>query len=137
MIKIKKLDWIKIIDYIQSALPNEACGLLAGHNGTVSDIYLIKNVDENPRIHYMLDPQGQFLAMKDMRNKNTDMLAIFHSHPESPAYPSPTDIALACHPETYYIIISLKEREQPEPHAFKIINGTITEFPIQIESDII
>ena len=133
MIKIKQELWNQIIEHLQKGWPNEACGILGGKNGVVTDIYPIPNIDENPKVRYLIDPKGQFLAIKDIRTKGTQMTAIFHSHPESPAYPSITDVGLAFYPEAYYIIISLKDRKNPDAHAYKINNGNIIEYPIIIE----
>lgn len=133
MVKISKKIWTHVIQHLQSGLPNEACGILGGKNGIVTEIYPTTNIDENPRVRYLIDPKGQFGAIKDMRKKGIEMVAIFHSHPESQAYPSVTDVGLAYYPEAYYIIVSLKDKTNPDAHAFRIIDGKIEEHPIIIE----
>ncbi len=133
MVKIKKKDWEKVIAHLNKGLPNEACGILGGKDGMVTDTYFIDNIDDTPKVRYLMNPKGQFAAIKDMRKKGVDMVAIFHSHPESPAYPSITDVGLAYYPEAYYIIVSLKDRTNPDAHAFRIIDGKIEEYPIVIE----
>jgi proteasome lid subunit RPN8/RPN11 len=133
VLKIGKEIWEKMMEHLRSGWPEEACGILGGTDSLATEVYPIKNVDENPRVRYLIEPQGQFAAFKDMRKKGLEMVAIFHSHPESPAYPSVTDVGLAYYQEAYYIIVSLKDREKPDAHAFKIIDNKIVEYPIVIE----
>jgi len=47
-------------------------------------------------------------AMTNMRDNRLELLAIYHSHPRTEAYPSATDIRLAYYPDSSYLIISLK-----------------------------
>jgi proteasome lid subunit RPN8/RPN11 len=108
----------QIILQAQKDLPNEACGYLAGKNGIVTKAYAIKNIDQSHE-HFSFDPEEQFAAIKDMRKENLVVIAVYHSHPETPARPSKEDIKLAYDPEIYYLIISLAG-EVPEIKSFKI-----------------
>ena len=56
-----------------------------------------------------------------------EIVAIYHSHPESPAYPSATDVELAFWPEAVYLICSLADPSQPTIRAFRIRDGAIAE----------
>lgn len=111
--------------------PNEACGILAGRNGEVSKIYKMTNIENSP-VTYMLDSKEQFRVMKDMRENTLSMLAIFHSHPSSAAYPSAKDVSLAFYEDAVYIIISLMEKE-PVVKGFLIKEGEIKEVEIIIK----
>ena len=57
---------------MQKGLPNEACGLLGGYvegdKRVVTDVYLLRNVDES-REHFSMDPAEQLAAIKDIRQK--------------------------------------------------------------------
>jgi proteasome lid subunit RPN8/RPN11 len=55
------------------------------------------------------------------------MLAIYHSHPHTVAYPSSTDVGLAYYSDSRYIIISLENRDRPQVNAFRIVEGKITQ----------
>lgn len=116
--KIPKDIYEQIILQAQKDLPNEACGYLAGKNGIVTKAYAIKNIDQSHE-HFSFDPEEQFAAIKDMRKENLVAIAVYHSHPETPARPSKEDIKLAYDPEIYYLIISLAG-EAPEIKSFKI-----------------
>ncbi|MBI4689660.1 MAG: M67 family metallopeptidase [Nitrospirae bacterium] len=88
----EKLD--EIIVFCRNAYPNEACGILAGRGNKVRKVYAITNIENSP-VSYFMDSREQFKIMKDIRENNLSMLAIFHSHPSSPAYPSGKDVSLA------------------------------------------
>ncbi|MEW6162985.1 MAG: M67 family metallopeptidase [Nitrospirota bacterium] len=108
----------EIISHCKEVYPNEACGILAGKEGVVQKVYKMRNIEDSP-VSYMVDSKEQFAAMKEMRKEGLEMLAIYHSHPDSDAYPSPRDIKLAFYPESVYLIVSLINIE-PKIKAFTI-----------------
>jgi proteasome lid subunit RPN8/RPN11 len=63
--------------------------------------------------------------MRRMREAGHQMFGIYHSHPRSKAYPSPTDVKMAFYPEAIYFIISLEPGI--ELRAYRIINLQIEE----------
>ena len=111
-------------------LPNEARGYLAGSDGEVTYSYQLTNVDHSPE-HFSFDPSEQFKAVKDARNKGLQILANYHSHPETPSRPSQEDIRLAYDPEIGYVIISLAAAE-PVVKSFRISNGSATNEDLMI-----
>ena len=138
----------KIIDqmiaHAEAEAPNECCGLLAGKEETVRRIYQIANlpsgdpkvadlnVPSDRRFRYVMDPQAQLQAFKQMRREGDELLAIYHSHPHSAAYPSQTDVRLAFYPESYYLIISLENKKTPDVRAFRIVDQKITEETLNV-----
>lgn len=120
-----------MIAHCKANYPNEACGILAGNGSEVSKIYKMTNIENSP-VTYMLDSKEQFKAMKDMRENNLSMLAIFHSHPSSGAYPSAKDVSLAFYEDCVYIIVSLMEKE-PVAKGFLIKEGNIKEIGLAIK----
>lgn len=143
MLYIPKTIVDKMIAHAQAEAPNECCGLLAGKETVVSQIYRIGNlpadnsaiadlkVPPDRRFRYVMDPREQLQAFKEMRKSGTELLVIYHSHPHSPAYPSATDVRLAFYTDAYYVIISL-EKEMPEVRAYRIADQQITEAPIKL-----
>ena len=119
-----------IIDFARNKLPIEACGYLAGTDGVISHWYGLTNIDNSPE-HFSFDPKEQFATVKDARSKGLQLLANFHSHPETPARPSQEDIRLAFDPNILYFIISFAA-EKPDVKAFKIVNGVVEHIEIQI-----
>lgn len=114
-----------MLAHCKTCYPNEACGILAGRDDEVSAIFKMTNI-ENSTVTYMMDSKEQFQAMKDMRENNLSMLAIFHSHPSSAAYPSERDVSLAFYDNCVYIIISLLDKE-PVVMAYSIKERDINE----------
>jgi proteasome lid subunit RPN8/RPN11 len=126
-----------IIAHAKTESPNECCGLLAGRGGIATVCYPIENLPSDagelvdlelpPERHlrYVMDPQGQLLAFKEMRLEGTELLAIYHSHPHTPAYPSGTDVRLAFS-DVHYLIVSLASHI-PTVRAFLIRDGKVSE----------
>ena len=122
----------EVIAQALEGMPLEVCGILAGKENRVEKLYKMTNTDES-NIHYTMDPAEQFAAIKDMRAAGIKMLAIYHSHPETPARLSEEDIRLANTPDVVYIIISLAE-QRPVIKGFNVEDSKVTEVQIMIES---
>jgi len=112
--------------------PYECCGLLAGANGVVTQMYRIKNIvamdgaeklssfdpakashlerlspAERAEIAFVMDMQDFSAAKKDIRNKGLELQVVYHSHPHDPARPSVTDIKIASDYEEIWPKINL------------------------------
>lgn len=123
-------------------LPNEACGLLArfGHepaNGATA-FYPIRNGNQSPTT-FTLDPHDHIAAENDADSQGLEICGVMHSHPESEARPSPTDVAAITRfdPAGNWanVIVSLRD-DEPEVRAFRIIDGEIIELTIEVGGDI-
>lgn len=123
--------------------PHETCGMIGGKNGRALKIYPIQNVAENRVKNYLMDGVAQIRAMQDMDDNEYDIVSIYHSHPVTRAYPSPTDVRDAYDPDlqepTYpgavYIILTLMNPEAPEAHGYLLDRNAITEIPLTIVND--
>ncbi|HXX56856.1 MAG TPA: M67 family metallopeptidase [Thermodesulfovibrionales bacterium] len=123
----------ELVAHCRQGYPNEACGILAGRESVISRIYRTTNTEKSP-VSYLMDPSEQFRVMKDMRENDLAMVAIFHSHPSSPAEPSGRDVALAFYDDTIYLIVSLMEQE-PVVRAFSIREGKIAEVALSVKGE--
>lgn len=112
--------------------PVEACGLLAGTDSTIIKHYEMTNVDAS-REHFSLDVREQFAAAKDMRAAGLEMLAVYHSHPETPARMSQEDLRLALTPGIIYVIVSLAVPDRPDVKGFRVENGQPIEERIMVQ----
>lgn len=112
--------------------PNEACGLLAGKDGVATKIFQMTNAEHSPVI-YRMEPAEQLRVFNEMDEAGLDLVAIYHSHTRSPAYPSSTDVQLAYYPEAVYLIVSLRDRDHPELRGFKILDGKVEEVEFAYE----
>jgi len=115
----------ELIDAAKSASPLEACGLLAGKGGRAVKFFPLTNTDESSE-HYSMLPEEQFAAVRSMRAEGLQMLAIWHSHPETPARMSEEDLRLAYTPNVLYTITSLANPHQPATSSFEVTNGSAT-----------
>ncbi|MGE4170157.1 MAG: Mov34/MPN/PAD-1 family protein [Candidatus Margulisiibacteriota bacterium] len=100
----------EIVAHAKAGLPNETCGYLAGQNDTITTFYPMTNVDASPE-HFSFDPKEQFAAIKQARAAGLQVMAVYHSHPESPARLSEEDLRLLNDPNMVYIIVSLMNPE--------------------------
>ena len=124
MLHIPKNIHDDMIAHAGEGFPLEVCGILGGAGDTVSAIYRMTNTDASNE-HFMMEPKEQFAVIKDLRAKGLVMLAIYHSHPESPARPSEEDIRLALTPDVSYVIISLAVTTVPDIQSYKISSGNV------------
>ncbi|RMG70161.1 MAG: M67 family peptidase [Nitrospirae bacterium] len=119
----------EIIEHAQEGYPEEVCGILAGDDEGINRLFRMTNVEHSP-VSYFMDPKEQFQVMKRMRQEGLKMLAIYHSHPDSQAYPSQKDVSLAYYDDVAYIIVSLAE-DKPVVRAFEIKEGRVRELQIR------
>lgn len=114
--------------------PNkEICGLIGSKSGIPFHCYPIDNIAEQPERQFLLDPEQQIAAMSKMRERNEDLFAIYHSHPDAPAIPSKSDIDMASYPDALYLIISLNTKGVLELRCFKIADNSFSELPLVLE----
>ena len=125
MLQIPKRLYEEILAHCRQEYPKEACGILAGRQAQVEQVYPMANIDESP-ISYQMNPKEQLQVQKAMRAKAQGMVAIYHSHTASDAYPSSVDVSLALYPEVSYVLVSLKDRAKPQMHSYTIQGGLIS-----------
>lgn len=123
--------WRVMLAHGQAEYPLEACGLLGGRNGRVHHLYAVENHLRSP-VRYEMDPLQQIQALLHLEEQQNDLLAIYHTHPQGPETPSPTDIALVTFPEVVYIIVSLARRTNPTVRGFHITPGQLHEVSIRV-----
>ena len=132
MLRISKTLYEEVIAHCQREYPKEACGILAGKSGVVAQAYPMTNVDASP-ISYQMDPKEQLQVMKRLRQSRWEMLAIYHSHTASAAYPSSVDVSLAVYPDVCYVLVSLKDRAHPQMNSYRIEGGVIVRDDLQVQ----
>lgn len=113
-----------MVAHAREGYPLEVCGILGGSDDKVSAIHRMTNTDASNE-HFMMEPREQFAVIKELRAGELSMLAIYHSHPETPARPSEEDIRLALTPMVSYIIVSLADPRQPVVKSYKINQGQV------------
>ena len=131
MIQIPRAIHDDLISHAREGFPLEVCGILGGGGETVTAIYRMTNTDASNE-HFMMAPKEQFAVVKELRAKGLSMLAIYHSHPETPARPSDEDIKLALTPDVSYLIISLADAGIPVVNSYKISSGNVQKESVEV-----
>jgi proteasome lid subunit RPN8/RPN11 len=111
-------------------LPFEACGYLAEQNGIIMIHYEMANTDQAAD-HFSMDPAEQFAVMKDIRNRDMKLRAVYHSHPETSPRPSAEDIRLAYDPHISYVIIGLAGGDR-SVKTYRIRKGRVDQEDLEI-----
>jgi [CysO sulfur-carrier protein]-S-L-cysteine hydrolase len=112
--------------------PNEACGIIAGKDGEAKQVFRAINAEGSP-YRYKVDDKDLFRIYRECSDNDWDFLAIYHSHTASEAYPSLTDVRLAFWPESYYVLVSTKDKANPVVRAYRILDGQISEEPVETD----
>jgi proteasome lid subunit RPN8/RPN11 len=109
----------ELVAHAVADLPNECCGMVAGVGDVARRVIRAANSEGSPFM-YVMDPREQMRIMDDIDDAGQELLAIYHSHTRSAAYPSRTDVELAFFPGTLYLIVSIADREAPVIRAFRL-----------------
>jgi proteasome lid subunit RPN8/RPN11 len=111
-------------EHARAEAPNEACGLIAFRGDTAERYLPGRNTLESPYRFQLQpgDPADFFLEDEGYE------LAVFHSHPETEARPSRTDIAnIGLWEGRPYLILSLAREEL---RGWRIERGEVSEQPL-------
>ncbi|MFB5628774.1 MAG: Mov34/MPN/PAD-1 family protein [Nitrosarchaeum sp.] len=83
-----------LVNHADNEKPNESCAILLGTTNeqktTIKEIILTKNIDESP-VNFTISNEQLIQVYKTAEEKKMEVVGIFHSHPNSEAYPSNTD----------------------------------------------
>jgi len=129
MFAIDRESYQALVDHARAEFPNEACALLAG-DGRVERVYPVPNSEASPTM-YVIDPRDYLRVEEEWDRHGWDLVAVFHSHVATEAYPSRTDVGLAL-PGVAYLILSLADPAEPVLRAFRIEDGRIREEPVEL-----
>lgn len=116
----------EIINHARGGAPEEVCGLVGGRNNTAHSSYVVENQLHSP-IEYFMDPRNQMESFKTIIRDGFELVALYHSHPESPPQPSKTDLARAYQTDIRYMILSLVNPIKPELRCYTCQDGNLVE----------
>jgi [CysO sulfur-carrier protein]-S-L-cysteine hydrolase len=122
----------EMVAHAREDLPNECCGMVAGAEGEATEVIRVENAAASP-LRYEMDPKAQYEAWKSIEDSGRELLAIYHSHTRSAAYPSQTDVNQAvAWPDQIYLIVSLADAEAPDVKGYLLRDLTISDAQITI-----
>lgn len=126
-----------LLAHAQQGDTDEVCGLISRRaDPTQAAEYRhhpITNIAADRPHRYTMDPAGQIAALREMREQDRALFAIYHSHPTSAALPSATDMREAGYPEALYLIISLNTKGVLEMRGFRLHGEHYDEVDLLIE----
>lgn len=122
----------EMVAHAREDVPNECCGMVGGRVGEATKVIRVVNSAASP-LRYEMDAQGQFDALKEIEGNGGELLAIYHSHTKSAAYPSQTDVNQAQHwPEPDYLIVSLADAEAPDVKSYRLAGLKIADADLDV-----
>jgi proteasome lid subunit RPN8/RPN11 len=115
MIRIESAPWAAMVAHAQASYPNECCGAMLGttdgETKVVSESIALQNAFEGVQAErYELRPEDLLAADKAARERNMDLIGIYHSHPDCDAYFSKTDLQNSC-PWYSFVVLSIQKGE--------------------------
>lgn len=132
----------KMVDHARADHPDEACGVIAGAEGSDRPDRFIAmlNAERSPTF-YRFDSAEQLRVWREMERRDEEPVVIYHSHTATEAYPSRTDVSYASEPRAHYVLISTRDGDPDqfggaafdgaEVRSYRIIDGVVTEEPIE------
>jgi proteasome lid subunit RPN8/RPN11 len=115
MIRIDSEPWAAMISHARRTYPNECCGAMLGaidgDSKAVRVAIPLENAYEGAQAaRYELRPEDLLAADKAARERQMDLIGIYHSHPDCDAYFSTTDLKNSC-PWYSFVVLSVKSGE--------------------------
>jgi proteasome lid subunit RPN8/RPN11 len=119
-----------IIAHARAEAPAECCGMLVGRGRSIDEAVRARNIAASPT-RFLIDPKDHIDTRRAARGRGLEVLGFYHSHPQSPAWPSETDVAEATYPEAVYLIASLAGKGA-DVRLFRIERGQASPVPLDV-----
>jgi proteasome lid subunit RPN8/RPN11 len=106
--------------HLESGYPNEACGVMLGKHGVVTEIVSADNErTDSARNRYLIDPLAYMRIERSADKRGLEVLGIYHSHPDVAAWPSQFDLDHAW-PNLSYLIVSVVKGKAVETNSWRL-----------------
>lgn len=125
----------EMVAHAREDLPDECCGMVGGADGTATSVYRARNQFASP-LRFGVHPEDLFrITQREMPARGEDLVAIYHSHTKSAAYPSQTDLNEAQNswPDAIWIIVSLEDEASPDVKAYWLKDLKIADAELVVE----
>ena len=124
-----------ILEQSRVEYPDEACGVILGPLGSGRAVRIkpMINAAHSPTF-YEFDPRDLLALYREVDDMDEEIVVIYHSHTDTEAFPSRTDIAYAGEPGAHYVLVSTRQEIAPDTEfrSFRIIDGQVTEEGVSI-----
>jgi [CysO sulfur-carrier protein]-S-L-cysteine hydrolase len=135
-----------IVAHARRDHPDEACGIVAGPEGSDRPERLVEMVNAaGSPTFYEFDSTELLELYKEMWDRDEEPVVIYHSHTATEAYPSRTDIGLASEPNAHYVLVSTRDcftedagnnAGPVEFRSYRIVDGEVTEEPVIVVDEL-
>ena len=117
----------EIVAHARRDHPDEACGVVAGgKDGRATRVIAMENADRSPT-GFSFD-SGEWLRVdRALDDADEQLLAVYHSHTATEAYPSRTDVLWAGHTDFPHWLLVSTRTDQDEVRSFTIVAGQVDE----------
>jgi proteasome lid subunit RPN8/RPN11 len=137
VLTITQATYDAIVAHAKRDHPDEACGIVAGPEGSDRPERLVEMVNAaGSPTFYEFDSTDLLQLYKEMDARDEEPVVVYHSHTATEAYPSVTDVKLAGEPGAHYVLVSTREHGNDEGpvefRSYRIIDGAITEEEIRV-----
>jgi proteasome lid subunit RPN8/RPN11 len=145
MIRLPRALADQVIAHAREAAPLEACGVVGLRGDRIERLARARNYSQTPQVHFTftnptpgerLGADDGYKLIMDYDREGLD-LGVYHSHPASPAYPSPSDRREMSQtwPDILQLMVSLRlGPDQPELFAYRIdTQGGVAREELRIE----
>ncbi len=124
-----------IIAHARRDHPDEACGVIAGPEGSDRPERFIPmlNAARSPTF-YEFDSADLLRLYREMDANDEVPVVIYHSHTATEAYPSRTDVSYASEPDAHYVLVSTRD-DTDEFRSFRIVEGEISEERVEVVTE--
>ena len=121
-----------IVAHARRDHPDEACGIVAGPEGSDRAERLVEMVNAaGSPTFYEFDSTDLLQLYQQMDANDEEPVVVYHSHTATEAYPSVTDVGLASEPNAHYVLVSTREHGNNEGpvdfRSYRIVDGEVTE----------
>lgn len=134
-IKLHKKHLQEIIYHVEQEQPREACGVILGREQTSLEVIPISNTAATPNTTFQMSPDELLAIFYQLDEEKKELLAFYHSHPNSAPIPSPTDLTESKTPDTPMLIIG-KQRGSWVPKAYTLQKNRAVPISLQIFSEL-
>ena len=141
VLRIDRATYDAIVAHAREDHPDEACGVVAGPEGSDRPERFIPMVNAARSPTFYEFESGDLLRLyREMDDRGEVPVVIYHSHTATEAFPSRTDVSYASEPDAHYVLVSTRQHERQtglvgdevEFRSFRIVDAEVTEEEVEV-----
>jgi proteasome lid subunit RPN8/RPN11 len=136
MLKLLQAAYNQLRRHAEEAYPEESCGILlgiaSGDTREVHEAVRCRNLHPAPEKNYEIDLREVIRLQRESRQRGLEVVGFYHSHPDHPASPSPTDLEQAHWIGHSYVITSVQQGRALQTRSW-LLTGTWESKSFQVE----